>query len=309
MNPNHVFAGSPLDRVSERRPDTEWIEARLADPGTRVAPLWQLKPFVAPPEAPGAVWLSPDVALPLAAGGTEPIFLGIAEGVAHFALDVSGEANAEARTALAGRGNFVDLRAAAGELPAGDAAVLAQAKSLVGWHASHRFCPACGAPTEAGEAGYLRQCTRDSCRTQHFPRTDPVVIMMVVRGDRCLLGRQPRFPPEMFSALAGFVEPGESVEEAVRREVREEAGIEVGEVRYHSSQPWPFPSSLMLGCFARALTEEIRICPVELEEARWVPREDLRVVLQGARDRGLRAPAPLAIAHQLMKAWVEGAEP
>ncbi|MBE0618539.1 MAG: NAD(+) diphosphatase, partial [Proteobacteria bacterium] len=159
------------------------------------------------------------------------------------------------------------------------------------------------------DAGCMRQCASEPCRAQHFPRTDPVVIMMVIRGDRCLVGRQPAFPPGVFSALAGFVEPGETVEEAVRREVLEEAGIEVGEVRYHSTQPWPFPSSLMIGCFARALTEAIRICPTELEEARWVARDDLRAVLQGARDRGLRAPGHFAIAHQLMKAWVEGQEP
>ncbi len=309
MLPTHVFAGSPLDRAGERRADRAWLDERLRDPGTRIVPLWQLKPLVSPREAPGAVWLPAENLLPLAAPGAEPVFLGVGGGVAHFALDVSGPEDPEALGPLGGRGRFVDLRAAAAELPAGDAAILAQAKALVGWHATHRFCPACGAPTEPRDGGYMRRCTGEPCRAQHFPRTDPVVIMMVVRGERCLLGRQPRFPPEVFSALAGFVEPGESVEEAVRREVREEAGIEVGAVRYHSSQPWPFPSSLMLGCFADALTEELRICPAELEEARWVARDDLRAVLQGARDRGLRVPASLAIAHQLMKAWVEGEGP
>jgi len=309
MVPTHVFSGNPLDRASERRSDPAWLAERLRDPETRIVPLWQLKPFLAPGDVAGAAWLAPELVLPLAAPGVEPVFLGVGEGVAHFALDVSAADEPEARDPLAGHGRFVDLRAAAAGLAATDAAILAQAKALVGWHANHRFCSVCGARTEPREAGSLRRCTNEPCRAQHFPRTDPVVIMMVVRGDRCLLGRQPAFPPEVFSALAGFVEPGETVEEAVRREVLEEAGIEVEDVRYHSTQPWPFPSSLMIGCFARAVTEEIRICPTEIEEARWIAREDLKAVLLGARDRCLRVPAPLAIAHQLMKAWVEGEGP
>jgi NAD+ diphosphatase len=176
---------------------------------------------------------------------------------------------------------------------------------MIDWHATHGFCAACGAGTEMREAGYMRRCIDDSCGAQHFPRTDPVVIMLAHRGDRCLVGRQPHFPDGMYSALAGFIEPGETIEEAVRREVQEEAGVEVTRVVYHSTQPWPFPRSLMIGCFAEALTEEISIDGNELADARWVSRQELRQVLSGSGGGPVKVPPPFAIAHQLMKTWAE----
>jgi NAD+ diphosphatase len=186
-----------------------------------------------------------------------------------------------------------------------DAAVLAQARSLIDWHDRHGYCANCGSPTEPREAGYMRACTE--CRAQHFPRTDPVTIMLVLRGDKLLLGRQPRFAPMTFSALAGFVEQGENIEEAVRREVREEVGIRVGEVRYHSSQPWPFPSSLMIGCMAEAEEETIRLDPDELEDARWFSRAEIAEMVENHKAEGkLRMPPPISIAHQLAKAWLRG---
>ena len=202
---------------------------------------------------------------------------------------------------------LIDLRslAAQGVLTHSDLGVLAQARSMLGWHATHRFCATCGAPSAVAEAGYKRQCK--SCGREHFPRTDPVVIMIVVHGDDCLLGRGPHFPEGSYSALAGFVEPGESIEEAARREVVEESGIKVGAVDYHSSQPWPFPSSLMIGLIGYAETRELVIDHDELQDARWFPRSEVKQMHEGTHPEGLFTPPPLAIAHHLVRAFV-GAE-
>ncbi len=180
---------------------------------------------------------------------------------------------------------------------------LGQAKSILHWHAKHRFCSACGTPSLPAQAGWRRDCP--ACGTSHFPRTDPVVIMLATHGDRCLLGRQPRFPAGMYSALAGFLEPGETMEAAVRREILEESGIRIGKVTYLASQPWPFPASLMMGCHAEALTTDITVDDVELEDARWFSRAEARAMLQGTHADGLSAPKPVAIAHHILKAWVE----
>jgi NAD+ diphosphatase len=232
------------------------------------------------------------------------VFLGIHEERAHFALDVSPLEDPVAELEWAGTAGFPELRAVAGRLPAGEAAVAAQARHVVDWHARHRFCPGCGGPTQPVEAGWSRRCRAVGCEAPHFPRTDPVVIMLVVDGEQCLLGRQPSWPRPFFSALAGFVEPGETLEEAVRREVHEEAGIEVGEVHYRRSQPWPFPASLMLGCRARARSSEIRVDAHELEEAAWFGRAEVRAALAGPTPR-LALPPPLAIAHHLLRDWVD----
>jgi NAD+ diphosphatase len=188
-------------------------------------------------------------------------------------------------------------------LPRPIVGVLAQAKSLMSWHARHQFCANCGQPTHLAAAGWRRECT--ACGAAHFPRTDPVVIMLASAGERCLLGRQARFPKGMYSALAGFLEPGETVEDAVRREIREEAGIEIGGVSYVASQPWPFPASLMIGCFALAKTRDVVLDGAELEDARWFDRDELRAMFAGTHPGGLTAPNPIAIAHHLLKAWLE----
>lgn len=198
----------------------------------------------------------------------------------------------------------VDLRSIAvrGLVPPEELGMLAMAKSLLDWHRRHRFCANCGAPTQPAQAGFRRDCA--SCSAQHFPRTDPVVIMLVTRGERCLMGRQPRFPEKMYSCLAGFLEPGETIEDAVRRETFEEAGIRVGAVRYLASQPWPFPANIMIGCQAEALTDEIAFDGEELEDARWFTKDDIRRMLEGTHDRFL-APAPIAIANLLLQEWVK----
>ena len=234
----------------------------------------------------------------------EMAFLGLRDGVPRFGIGI-GKAAAEA---LKARDDLMvtDLRSIAvqGLVDPEHLPPLAEAKALLAWHSRHRFCSNCGEPTEAVEAGWKRECA--ACKTEHFPRTDPVVIMLAVRGDQCLLGRSARFASSMWSCLAGFVEPGECIEEAVRREVREEAGIVCGRVGYFASQPWPFPMSLMIGCHAEALTSDISVDPAELEGARWFDRDEVTLMLLRRHPDGLGTPPPVAIAHHIIRAWVEG---
>jgi NAD+ diphosphatase len=180
---------------------------------------------------------------------------------------------------------------------------LAEAKSLLGWHRRHRFCSNCGAPTRLVQAGWRRDCA--ACGAEHFPRTDPVVIMLAIHDERCLLGRQSRFAKGMWSCLAGFVEPGETIEDAVRRETLEEAGIRCGRVAYFASQPWPFPMSLMIGCHAQALTTDLKVDRSELEDARWFAREEVAAMVLRKHPDGLTATHPFAIAHHIIRAWLE----
>ena len=301
---DNAFAGNPLDRASHLRNRTDWLAERLKAPETLIVPVWRTRPFVTGGKRPEIGWLRPGVIDDLAAGG-ETVFLGMHGDIAHFALEIPAGRDPEKTGPLVGIGSFADLRQAVAVMDPGEASILAQAKAMVDWHARHRFCAVCGAPSESRSAGYSRSCTSAACKAEHFPRTDPVVIMLAYRGDKALLGRQKMFPPGMYSALAGFIEPGETIEEAVRREVKEEAGIEVGAVHYHSTQPWPFPSSLMIGCLAEATSEVIELDGEELEDARWVDRETLARSLAGDRSAGIFVPPSFAIAHMLVKAWVE----
>lgn len=308
MPESHVFAGSPLDRASHLRRDGGWLEARLGAAESRVLPLWKLKALVTPGDRPAIAWQPAAAIDAFAEGRDEVVLLGLADDIAHFALGLGGEDDPAKNGALAEEGKFIDVRTIAPQLGHGEAAVLAQARALIDWHARHRFCAVCGGPSAFADAGYLRRCRNQACGAQHFPRTDPVVIMLVLREGRCMLGRQPWWPKEMFSALAGFLEPGETIEEAVRREVGEEAGVEVGRVRYHSSQPWPFPASLMIGCLAEAESEAIAIDGNELEEARWFDRDEIAEMVAAWHNmRAPRLPPPMSIAHQLCRAWLKGA--
>jgi NAD+ diphosphatase len=233
----------------------------------------------------------------------ETIFLGQVDDAPRFGVAIE-QAAAEA---LKSRDGFhaADLRSIAvqGLVAPDHLAPIAEAKAMLHWHARHRFCPNCGAPTQAVSGGWRRDCA--SCEAQHFPRTDPVVIMLAVDGERCLLGRSPRFVPSMWSCLAGFMEPGESIEDAVRRETREEVGIVCGRVVYFRSQPWPFPASLMLGCHTEALTHEIVLDRQELEGARWFSRDEVTAMLLRRHPHGLTTPPPIAIAHHIIRAWLE----
>ena len=305
MSDVHTFAGGPLDRASHLRTNAEWLSTQLADPATRIVPLWKQQPLVTR-RRDGIGWLSPVDLADYLSSGVPTIFLGNdGDNIAHFAIDVTVFDEANKSEPFIQVGRFMDLRSIALQLPLGDPSTLGTAKAILDWNARHGFCAVCGQKTEMRDAGYMRKCSDDTCNTEHFPRTDPVVIMLAVRGDQCLVGRQAMFPQHMYSCLAGFVEPGENIEEAVRREIMEEAGIKVGDVTYHSTQPWPWPSSLMIGCFAEAESEEITIDGLELEEARWVSRSVLREVLNGATDQGVLLPPPMAIGFQLIKAFAE----
>ena len=278
----------------------------------RVLPIWRGKPLlVGEDRAPG--WLAPDHSV-IKAGGP-PVFLGLDEEGPRFAVDVSGWEPEDLPTSL---GKFLDpseqvhpdlpethvfaeLRRVMTSLTPRAAELVATGKAILGWHATHQFCAQCGAKSEMAQAGWQRNCP--ACGAHHFPRTDPVVIMLITQGNDVLVGRSPAWPEGMYSLLAGFVEPGETLEAAVRREVLEESGVRVGEVAYLASQPWPFPSSLMIGCHGHAVTREITVDPAELDDARWVSREEM-VEVFGGRNPDLFAARPGSIARFLLERWL-----
>lgn len=304
-----TFGGSGLNRAAELRGD-EQAQAALLARG-RVLPVWRGKPLV---QAGGLGWVTSD-SMVLHHAGVR-VFLGFDDDQPCFAADITDwqpEAGAEAvqagfldssqqhHPALPDSFAFAELRATMLGLTACEAELAATAKAILQWHRSHGFCAVCGAASAPAMAGWQRSCP--TCGAQHFPRTDPVVIMLVTHGNRALLGRSPGWPEGMYSCLAGFVEPGETVEAAVRREVFEEAGIRLGAVRYLSSQPWPFPASLMLGCAAEAVSDAITLDPNEIEHALWVTREDMVSVMAGTHP--LIKPARKgAIAHFLIHNWL-----
>lgn len=297
--PTMTFTGSPLDRQSARRADEDWVAARLADPTSRfLAFNVELKPLIDVDGGLALGWRDRSICRP----GDMVVLLGEAQGITYFAVD---RPDLEAPIDQA---KWIDARSVAMQMRGGDTATMAQAKSLIDWHRRHRFCAVCGAESVATHAGHHRKCSNAACGAEHFPRTDPVVIMLVEHQGDLLLGRQPRFPPGNYSALAGFIEQGESIEEAVRREIHEEAGVPVGEVRYLASQPWPFPSSLMIGCIGWALDRAITIDPTELEDARWFSRAEVTEMQARALDMTapIRIPPPLSLAHQLIKIWLRG---
>jgi NAD+ diphosphatase len=305
MEEIYTFAGNPLDRAALRRTDAEWIRSLLDDPATRVLPLHELKPRIREGSTaldwqPVACWRR------RIDDGATLVLLGVGDGHAHFALD-GGACDAPPEEEAA----TVDVRTLATSIAGGEAAILAEARALIDWHARHRYCAQCGTASEPASGGWIRCCP--NCRAQHYPRVDPVVIMLAVNGERCLLGRNRRRVGTRYSCLAGFVEPGETLEEAVRREVFEESGIRVGRVRYLASQPWPFPSTLMVGMLAEALSEAITVDAQELAEACWFEREEVcRMVARSQSDRPIPGvatlPPPLAIGHQIARRWALGVD-
>jgi len=289
MNPI-PFSGNPLDRASERRSDGAWLCAQAA--AGLYLPFWQNRPLIADERVKFQAWREEW-------DGATSVFLGLDGTQPLFAVDLPGETEP-----VLGGGSFQEMRACAFFLPARDTAIAGQAKALLDWHKRHGFCANCGAPTQSHDGGYRRLCPK--CGAEHFPRTDPVVIMLPLLGDRCLIGRNKRFPPGLYSAFAGFVEPGESMEEAVHRELMEEVNLKVAGVRYHATQPWPFPSSLMLGCYADAKNADFRIDGHEIEDARWLTKDEVRARLAHEIEDAVKLPVAIAIAHHLIKDWVNG---
>jgi NAD+ diphosphatase len=300
----NTFSGNPLNRASDRRKDDAWLAEQLHAPESLGFALWNGKPFVEKTADGGTqiAYLPAKMIDELAGGPERLLFMGLWKDTAIFAVDLEGTSD-PADGPLAGLGRFEEMRGLAMRLPATEAAICGTDKGMFEWRRKHKHCSVCGEPSEPAEGGWKRQCP--ACKSEHFPRTDPVVIMLAVHEDRCMLGRQEMWPKGMFSALAGFLEPGESIEEACARELEEEAGLKTVSVAYHSTQPWPFPNSLMIGLIAQVESDDAAPDQTELSEVKWFTKAEARDLLAG-RIEGLGAPGGMAIAHQLIKAWAEG---
>lgn len=322
MRAANYYAAPGFERAGLRRRDMAWVATRIDDPATVFVPVWRNQSLVIEIDGaePRAGLMAGEVlaGLALPADGAEAllahgaaVFLGIIDDRPYFAIDLSHHADApvealrspilQAAGLDGGNLRFADLRQLAGRLDRHEGALLAFARAMCTWHSRHRFCGLCGSPTKSEEAGFMRRCTDPACAAMHFPRTDPAVIMLVTYGERALMGRNKNFVPGMYSTLAGFVEPGESLEDAVAREVFEETGIKVGAVIYHSSQPWPFPANIMLGFHAEAETTEIAVDYGELEDARWFERQWIK---DHVDDDSFRLPRRDSIARRLVEDWL-----
>lgn len=301
-NPAHplTFTVSPIDRAALSRPDEKKITAFLTGGRARIVPVWNQRHLISP-ESRALIFSYAEAARSVDLSSMPLVFLGVDNGEPWFALGLPGT---EIPPDMGVPGSFVMLNDVVTLLPANEATVLAYARAMVIWHFNHLHCGRCGALTAISESGHSRTCTNVDCTHRSFPRTDPAVITLVTDGPRCLLGRQSQWPTGMYSTIAGFVEPGETLEQTVRREVQEETGILVGEVRYIASQPWPFPSSVMLGFRAEALSTEIRGDDDELEDCRWFTRAEIDSF--GDRDTGgsgFKLPGRYSIARFLIEDW------
>ena len=308
MNYPHIFSGNPLDRGETQRRDEEWINKTAQDPNSRFLPMWGPKVLItehSDPSGHGLGWLTMQD-LKQAGINSTVMLLGMLDGTAYYAVDLSNQETAGEQLQGLNGYYFEDARNAAEQLLTGpDAGILAQGRAQINWHNRHGFCSVCGHETVIQRGGQKRVCP--GCKAEHFPRVDPVIICLVTDGERCLLGQSRGRLARMnrYSALAGFVDQGESIEEAVSREIMEEAGLQVRNVRYHSSQPWPFPSSLMMGCHAEAATTEINMDPEEMTDVKWFGRQEVLQALAGENEQ-LLLPGPVAIAHHLIKTWANG---
>ncbi|MGF1503082.1 MAG: NAD(+) diphosphatase [Paracoccaceae bacterium] len=298
-----AVGGPKLDRATHLRASASRL---MRDPHATVLILHSGRPLIAQGDGWRRLAMVPPGKLVLQMVREDPVFLGLIDEAPWFAADLSHLPEERVEAAFIAGAKFLDLRSVAGEIVAAEATLAATGKGLLGWHATHGFCARCGTQSVIEDAGWRRRCP--ACTATHFPRIDPVVIMLVIDGDRVLLGRQHGWPDRMYSLLAGFMEPGETIEDAVRRETQEEAGIEIGRVHYLACQPWPFPSSLMLGCAGEALSREIAIDHQELEDALWVAKSDMPDILAGKHQR-IAAPRASAIARVLLSAWASGEVP
>jgi len=298
MKSPNFYASGGVDRAAHLRSDDAWVADQLGSRDARIVPIWRTRNLIRPGSTPEGVVLESSRGLLM--GADTVVFLGLLDDIPHFAADFSGYEEPP----LVEHGQFRDMRGVGQLLPHQEGALLVYARAAIQWHARHRFCGACGSPTEIREAGHMRQCTNPDCNAQFFPRLDPAVIMVVHDGgDRILLGRQRNWPPGQHSVLAGFVESGESLEDAVAREVFEEAGVRITDIHYHSSQPWPFPSSIMLGFTARAVDSNLNVNREELEDAAWFTRDQL---LNSPENEVFRLPRRDSISRRLIEGWMRG---
>src|ERR1700691_2400627 len=294
MQPRNIFAGPYLDRAAHLRQDPAWFAAALADERRRAIRVWNSRSLIAEGGAPQAAYLALSDLPPERRNDADLILLGRCGDTSYFAYEIE---SMEPPALLPGT-RFEDLRLVASVLPIDEAGLLGYARAMISWRRRHRFCGTCGATTLPSKSGHVLVCTNLSCRHDQFPRIDPTIIVLVSDGERALLGRQASWPVGRYSTIAGFVEPGESLEDAVTREVFEETGIEVDQIEYHSSQPWPFPASLMLGFTAHALTSEVHLRDQELEDARWFSRADIA-------STGARLPPRQSISFRLIEHWFD----
>ena len=317
MRRPNIFEGVPLDRLGHQRKNETWVADQFASPEARVVPVWRARNLITQrsedsaeggaeiPVTPILLELSRARAL---AGDAPLVMLGHAGDAPIFALDISHLDTPLDELGLTGQATFADLRELATVLDRNDSALLAYARALTHWHNQNRFCAKCGSPTVVTQAGHVRECTNAACATMHFPRTDPAVIMLVTRGDTCLLARRTGSNPPTYSTLAGFVEPSESLEEAVAREVMEEVGLFIDRVHYQSSQPWPFPAQLMLGFRAETSDQECHYHDGEIQDALWFSRDDLRSLFNGGpagKHGEIHLPRAISIARRLITEWVQ----
>ncbi|NOX72090.1 MAG: NAD(+) diphosphatase [Alphaproteobacteria bacterium] len=310
-----TFGGAGFDRADQLRKDANKLAQLLDDPDSRVLPVWRGKPLMCGSDHVALAFLSPDHTV-FDDAREAPVFLGMQEGAAFFARDTSpwkapeqdidrvgefADNSQQRHPALPEDQYFGELRLNMAHLSARDAELAAMSVGVFAWHRNHRFCARCGEKSNISTGGWQRTCP--ACKAQHFPRTDPVVIMLITSGNKVLIGRSPHWPEGMYSLLAGFMEPGETIEAAVRREVFEETAVKIGKVGYLASQPWPFPSSLMIGCWGEALSEDITIDPTEIEDALWTSREE---ILEAWANKipTLVAARKGSIAHFLIKNWL-----
>jgi NAD+ diphosphatase len=300
--PELAFSAAGLHRAGELRDRAGTQKELMARPDARAIIICADTPVLG--FANGELLAHHDIDLATGLGDiVEAAFLGLDGERPVFGLHLAPSSHEALKASSALK--LIDMRSIAiqGLFTPDTVNDIGTAKALFSWHARHRFCSNCGAPTTPASAGWKRVC--EACSSEHFPRTDPVAIMLAVDGDRCLLGRAPRFPATMFSCLAGFMEPGETFADAVRREIKEEAGVDVGRVRFLDCQPWPFPSSLMIGCLAEATSTTITLDD-ELADARWFTRDEVRLILAGQHPDGITCPPRMAIANHIMRAFAEG---
>ena len=296
-NPNW-FANSPLERINHEEDQTGFISAAESDPNSFFVPLWRGDPLLTNDRA---TFLS-SAARSAFPKDAPTVFLGIHKGAAHFAVDLSKTSEIPETALFSDLGAYTPIRAAAASISRGDLAIIGHARWLFEWHRKHPFCAVCGSATMMTNGGAKRQCSQ--CEAEHFPRTDPVAIVLAIHDGACLLGRGPHFPPGFLSALAGFIEAAETPEEAAKRELFEEAGITLTDIRYQFSQPWPFPSSMMMGFLANAEDRDLKLDKNEIEEARWVEISDIKALLNGEERHAIFLPPKFTIARQLIERWV-----
>ncbi|MGA2189716.1 MAG: NAD(+) diphosphatase [Steroidobacteraceae bacterium] len=294
MPTRNVFAGPYVDRTSHLRQDAAWFASALADANSRVVPVWNSRSLVADGNEPRAAFVGIGGIPPERRNLDDLVLLGRVNDASFFAFEVESIEPPQ----LVNGAHFEDLRLVASLLPPDDAGLLGYARAMISWRRRHRFCGTCGAKTIAAKSGHVLVCTSPSCRHEQFPRLDPAIIVLVSDGEHALLGRQASWPVGRYSTIAGFVEPGESLEDAVTREVLEETGIHVDTIEYHSSQPWPFPASLMLGFTARAVTHAVQLHDEELEDARWFTRADISAGVP-------LLPPSQSISYRLIEHWFD----